>query len=134
MRRSANSHMRSERSVTAQPIGMPSRSLKPAMDFFALRIVGFWPVIVPRSRAAVSTFDLDSTLPMITIHPHWDAPHYFEAKGVPWADKRDAAAAFVSNCRNAGAENRLKYLQKLIDVYPVHSYGRCLHNTDEPPE
>ena len=55
--------MRSRRSVTAQPIGMPSRSLKPAIDFFAFRTVAFWPVIVPRSRAAVSTFDFDSTAP-----------------------------------------------------------------------
>lgn len=86
-----------------------------------------------RNFDATMTFDLDSTLPMITIHPHWDAPHYFQAKGVPWADKRDAAAAFVSNCRNAGAENRLKFLQKLMDLYEVHSYGRCLHNADEPP-
>ncbi|KAH8048361.1 alpha-(1-_3)-fucosyltransferase [Aureococcus anophagefferens] len=51
----------------------------------------------------VMTYDLDSTLPMISIHPHWDAPHYFEpAKGLPWGQRDDAAAA------------------------------RCLHNIDEP--
>ena len=32
--------MRAPRSVTLQPIGMPSRSLKPAIDFLALVISG----------------------------------------------------------------------------------------------
>ena len=37
--------MRSRRSVTLQPIGMPSRSLNWAIDFLALVITGFWPAI-----------------------------------------------------------------------------------------
>ena len=37
--------MRSPRSVTMQPIGMPSRSLNAAIDFCALVITGFWPAI-----------------------------------------------------------------------------------------
>ena len=37
--------MRSPRSVTLAPIALPSRSLKPAIDFFALVTSGFWPVI-----------------------------------------------------------------------------------------
>src|SRR5213082_3148723 len=37
--------MRSRRSVTMQPIGMPSRSLKLAMAFFARVTTGLWPVI-----------------------------------------------------------------------------------------
>ena len=72
-------------------------------------------------------------LPMITVHPHWNASVYFEAKGLPWAQKKNAVAAFVSNCRNAGAEQRLKLLEELGRHYEVHSYGRCLHNRDEPP-
>ena len=81
----------------------------------------------------VMTYDLDSTLPMISIHPHWDAPHYFEpAKGLPWSQRDDAVAAFVSNCKNAGAEERLRFLAALNRSYPVHSYGKCLHNIDEP--
>ena len=48
--RSKNSHMRSPRSVTLAPMALPSRSLKPAIDFLALVTSGFWPVIVVRSR------------------------------------------------------------------------------------
>ena len=43
--RSKNSHMRSPRSVTLAPMALPSRSLKPAIDFLALVTSGFWPVI-----------------------------------------------------------------------------------------
>jgi hypothetical protein len=81
----------------------------------------------------VMTYNLDSHLPMITVHPHWNASVYFAAQGVPWAQKKNAVAAFVSNCRNAGAEQRLKLLEELGKHYEVHSYGRCLHNRDEPP-
>jgi hypothetical protein len=37
--------MRSPRSVTMQPIDMPSRSLNCAIDLVALVITGFWPAI-----------------------------------------------------------------------------------------
>ena len=47
--------MRSRRKVTLQPIGMPSRSLNWAIDFFALVITGRWPEICCISAAAVST-------------------------------------------------------------------------------
>ena len=30
-------------------------------------------------------------------------------------------------------ERRLAFLEKLSKVYAVHSYGKCLHNKDEPP-
>ena len=43
--RSRNSHIRSPRSVTFAPIGMPSRSLNPAIDLRALVTTGFWPVM-----------------------------------------------------------------------------------------
>ena len=39
----------------------------------------------------------------------------------------------MSNCRNAGAATRLAFLEKLSKAYPVHSYGRCLHNRDAKP-
>ena len=45
IRRSRNSYMRSRRSVTLQPIGQPSRILKPAIDLRALVTTGFWPAI-----------------------------------------------------------------------------------------
>ena len=47
--RSRNSHIRSPRSVTCAPIGMPSRSLNWAIDLRALVTDGFWPVIAARS-------------------------------------------------------------------------------------
>ena len=50
-----NSHMRSPRRVTFAPIGMPWRILKPAIDFFARVIVGFWPVMMRRSSMAASS-------------------------------------------------------------------------------
>src|SRR5258706_11896778 len=65
-----NSYMRSPRSVTAQPIGMPLRILKFAMDFLARVMMAFWPVIWPSSTAAVSSslaFWLASPRPMLTV-------------------------------------------------------------------
>lgn len=41
-------------------------------------------------------------------------------------------ATFTSNCANAGAKERFKYLEELMRHIPVHSYGACLHNRDEP--
>src|SRR5271168_5608348 len=68
--RSRNSYILSPRSVTMQPIAMPLRILKFAMDFFARVITGFCPVICPSSAAAVSssfTFALASPIPMFTV-------------------------------------------------------------------
>ena len=84
--------------------------------------------------AGTMTYDLESTLPMITVHPHWDAPAYFEAEEVPFERKHDAAVMFTSNCKNAGAQKRLAYYEELMSHMDVHSYGKCLHNKDEPPK
>src|SRR4029077_11086123 len=65
-----NSYMRSPRSVTAQPMGMPLRILKFAMDFLARVMMAFWPVFWPSSLPAVSsslTFWLASPRPMLTV-------------------------------------------------------------------
>nr|ADD95737.1 hypothetical protein [uncultured organism MedDCM-OCT-S04-C2] len=43
-----------------------------------------------------------------------------------------AIAAFVSNCKAAGAEQRANYLRDLMKLIPVHSYGGCLKNREEP--
>src|SRR6267378_1808581 len=62
--------MWSPRNVTAQPMGMPLRILKFAMDFFARVIIAFCPVIWPSSTAAVSSslaFWLASPRPMLTV-------------------------------------------------------------------
>ena len=42
--------------MTLAPIGMPSRSLKVAIDFRALVITGFCPAMSARSAAAALTF------------------------------------------------------------------------------
>ena len=49
MNRSRNSYIRAPRSVTEQPTGMPARSPKFAIDFFALVTTGFWPVTAASS-------------------------------------------------------------------------------------
>ena len=67
--RSRNSHIRSPRSVTWAPIGMPSRSLNWAMDLRARVTIGFWPVMAVRSRMAPSiSFEsrAASPTPMLT--------------------------------------------------------------------
>jgi hypothetical protein len=61
--------MRSPRSVTIAPIGMPSRTLKAAIDFFARVTTGFCPVICPSSFTAGSisfAFCVASPTPMFT--------------------------------------------------------------------
>ena len=62
--------MRAPRSVTLQPIGRPSRTLKVAIAFFALQISGFWPVIFVRSPTAASMTLRSATAsptPMLTV-------------------------------------------------------------------
>src|SRR4028119_1643760 len=61
MNLSRNSHIRSLRSVTLAPIGIPSRILNPAMLLRARRIWGFWPVILARSSTAPSSARLLTT-------------------------------------------------------------------------
>ena len=66
-RRSRNSYIRSPRSVTRQPIGMPSRSLKVAIDLRARVMTARWPAIFVSSSAAASTiftFWIASPTPM----------------------------------------------------------------------
>ncbi len=62
--------MRAPRSVTLQPIGRPSRTLKAAIAFLALQICGFWPVILVRSPTAASMTLRSATAsptPMFTV-------------------------------------------------------------------
>src|SRR5438445_12586382 len=61
--------MRSPRSVTQQPMGMPLRILKLAIDFLARVITARWPEICPNSTAATSSsliFWLASPKPILT--------------------------------------------------------------------
>src|SRR6478735_5122267 len=62
--------MRSPRSVTLQPMGMPSRSLKPAIEFFARVITGRWPAMMASCSAASSSalaLVLASPTPMFRV-------------------------------------------------------------------
>ena len=53
--RSRNSHIRSPRSVTFAPIGMPSRILKPAIDLRARRTWARCPAMIVSSSTAESS-------------------------------------------------------------------------------
>ena len=56
---------------------------------------------------------------------------------LPW-EKKDgfgtgtSVVVFVSNCKAAGAAQRLQFLEELMRLIPVHSYGSCLNNRKEP--
>eukprot|EP01022_Parablepharisma_sp_SALTPOND_P023200 TRINITY_DN4827_c0_g1_i2.p1 TRINITY_DN4827_c0_g1~~TRINITY_DN4827_c0_g1_i2.p1 ORF type:complete len:927 (-),score=193.67 TRINITY_DN4827_c0_g1_i2:1921-4701(-) len=66
---SKNSHMRSLRSVTEVPTGMPSRSLNEAMERLARLIMARWPAIRVSSSAAWSRslmFWMASPTPMLS--------------------------------------------------------------------
>eukprot|EP01032_Pedospumella_encystans_P015845 gene15845-18102_t len=41
-------------------------------------------------------------------------------------------AIFASNCKNAGASTRYKFIEELMKHLQVHSYGKCLNNRQEP--
>lgn len=47
-------------------------------------------------------------------------------------DSNVNVAAFVSNCKAAGADKRAMYLKELMVHIDVHSYGGCMKNREEP--
>ena len=62
--------MRSPRSVTLTPTGIPSRSLKFAIDLRARRMAGFWPAITPSCSLAASSsavLSFASPTPMLSV-------------------------------------------------------------------
>ena len=62
--------MRAPRRVTETPTGIPSRSLKLAIDLRARRMFGCWPVIVSSCSVAASSIGVDcfaSPTPMFTV-------------------------------------------------------------------
>jgi len=84
-----------------------------------------------------ATYDLQSTIPTIAIHPHYSSSDFRSATALSFQEKDgfgepNAIAAFVSNCHNAGASERLKQMEELRKHMPLHSYGACLKNKDEP--
>ena len=67
-RRSTNSYIFSPRSVTLQPMAMPSRILKFATEFFAFVTTAFCPAMISRSFTAESkifAFSFASPTPML---------------------------------------------------------------------
>jgi len=84
-------------------------------------------------------YNLDATIHVTTIHPHYTAEDFFrQPKHWKSFNEKDgygesnAVVAFVSNCKNAGATERLTFMKDLSKYIPLHSYGKCLHNKDEP--
>jgi hypothetical protein len=41
-------------------------------------------------------------------------------------------AVFASNCKAAGATSRTQFISQLMKLIPIHSYGKCLNNREEP--
>jgi hypothetical protein len=83
------------------------------------------------------TYDLESSIPTITVSPHFTAKEYHDAVVLPFAEKDgfgepNAVAVFVSNCKAAGAAKRLAMMEELAKHIPLHSYGGCMKNKDEP--
>ena len=58
--------MRSPRSVTIAPIGMPLRTLNCAIDFLARVTTGFWPV-TRRSKKSIAAFKVRKGMPIGTM-------------------------------------------------------------------
>ena len=56
--------------------------------------------------------------------------HKWETSPPADPTKRKGIAMFTSNC---GAKWRSDYFEELLKFIPIDSYGKCLHNKDEPP-
>ncbi|CAN0427305.1 unnamed protein product, partial [Pylaiella littoralis] len=93
---------------------------------------------VTRDKELMSKFDLTMTYERSSDIPLGyvgSAPTstYFKAPKTSFQAKDgfgfpDAIAAFVSNCKSAGATDRFAYMEELMRHATVHSFGRCLHN------
>ena len=68
--------MRSPRSVTLAPIGLPVRSRNWAIERRARVTIGFWPVIAARSPTAAS-----SALALVSASPRPMLTTIFERRG-----------------------------------------------------
>ena len=55
--------------------------------------------------------------------------HKWETSPPPDPSERKGIAMFTSNCQ---AKWRMDYFKRLHKAIPIDSYGRCLHNKDEP--
>ncbi|GMI43906.1 hypothetical protein TrCOL_g196 [Triparma columacea] len=109
--------------------------------YVSLEQPGYAPLINDKSYTSrfdySLTYDLDSSIPTITVSPHFTAEQYHAAEVLPFSQKDgfgspNAIAAFVSNCNAAGAGKRQTMMQELSKYMPLHSYGSCMHNHEEP--
>ncbi|CAM9232300.1 unnamed protein product [Ectocarpus sp. 6 AP-2014] len=95
-----------------------------------------------RDKQFMSKFDLSMTYERNSDVPlgyvgSSSTSRYFKAPKASFKQKDgfgspDAIAAFVSNCKAAGATNRFAYMEELMKHAIVHSFGFCLHNREEP--
>ena len=73
--------------MTRAPIGMPSRSLKLAIDFRALRTCARWPAIIVSSSIAPSSAFVSvfaSPTPMLSV--------IFETRGTRMTDSKPSSS------------------------------------------
>lgn len=99
-----------------------------------------------------NTFDLMITYSLSSIYPNTNIPNmpitYYPShilsvnevlKPPVYSFKEKdgygtgvTVSLFTSNCKLAGANERLKYIQELMQYIDIHSYGGCLNNRKEP--
>ena len=98
-----------------------------------------------RDFDVLSTYSLESTYPGTNI-PNIPVTYYplnivpikaVMAPPKPFEEKNGfntgvIATIFTSNCHNAGATTRFEYIKRLMELLPVHSYGKCHNNRQEP--
>ncbi|CAN0117222.1 unnamed protein product, partial [Ectocarpus fasciculatus] len=124
--------------------GFPKQK-PPAADYvYANLEPTTYKVVQPllRDKEFMSKFDLSMTYERNSDVPlgyvgSSSTSRYFKAPKASFKQKDgfgspDAIAAFVSNCKAAGATHRLAYMEELMKHVTVHSFGHCLHNREEP--
>src|SRR5690348_17264072 len=124
--------MRSPRSVTQQPMGIPLRILKLAIDFLARVMIGRWPEICPSSATATSSsliFWLPSPRPMLTTTlatlgtaMGFLYPKRFISAGITSLRYRSRnrlmAALFLQRCAAAAANSYFGAVGHQLMAYP----------------
>jgi len=110
-----------------------------------------YATMLQNKYALAKTFDLLATYSLEPKYPGTSIPnlpltyyplHILSPTSVlqpprPYKEKTGygtgvSVVLFTSNCHNAGASGRFKYVEELMKHITVHSYGKCLHNRDEP--
>jgi len=79
------------------------------------------------------TYYLHSQVPLtFTL---WGGGNFSDLLKPPPPKTKDKCVVFMTtNCNSGGAGARTSYAKELMEHMDVHSYGRCLHNKDFPPE